>query len=240
MLGGTPRQTAVAQGAGQEEPTVKRTAESIIFALAFVCLSSAVTTVQCISPGYPLLTVSTAYYSAPSAVIAVYLQSPDFTLREFKYRVLYNKSEVKRIPLTDYDFRAAFTDELLSALSEDKRIVWRKQSTNEVIDVPALWDRKVSPPQLEADNLLLVNIQEYGAFTASLAQDKFYLMARFKLVQRATGKKLWEKKMFEKMDLNGNVAELQADNQKGLKVGINKVLEKLCGKLASEIRQANI
>jgi hypothetical protein len=170
----------------------------------------------------------------------VYLQSPDFTLREFKYRVLYNKSEVKRIPLADYDFKAAFTEELLTALSEDKRIVWRKQSANEVIDVPALWDRKVSPPQLEADTLLLVNIQEYGAFTASLAQDKFYMMARFKLVERATGKKLWEKKLFEKIDLDGNVAELQADNQKGLKIGINKVLEKLCGKLAAEIRNARI
>jgi hypothetical protein len=218
---------------------VKRTAVSFILALVFTCSHCLVPSVQCIGNGNSPLISSTAY-SASSAVIAVYLQSPDFTLREFKYRVLYNKSEVKRIPLADYDFKAAFTDELLTALSEDKRIVWRKQSANEVIDVPALWDRKVSPPQLEADTLLLVNIQEYGAFTASLAQDKFYMMARFKLVERATGKKLWEKKLFEKIDLDGNVAELQADNQKGLKVGINKVLEKLCGKLAAEIRNARI
>ena len=60
------------------------------------------------------------------------------------------------------------------------------------------------------------------------------------LVDRATGKKLWEKKLYERIDLTGQVAELQADNQKGLKEGINKVLEKLCGKLAAELRAAKV
>ncbi len=175
-----------------------------------------------------------------SVILAVQLDSPDFTLREFKYRVFYNKSEIKKIPLTDYDFKAAFTDELLTALSEDKRMSYRKQSSDEVVDVIATWDRKVNPPAVNADRILLAHIQEYGAFTASLAADKFYMTARFRLINRATGKKLWEKKLFEKIDLNGNVAELQANNQKGLKEGINKVLEKLCGKLAAEIRGANM
>jgi hypothetical protein len=220
----------------KEDTTVRRIVARSFLAGLVVSLGLAIPSAQ----GTVEPADAAAYSAAPSAVIAVHLQSPDFTLREFKYRVFYNKSEVKRIPLSDYDFKAAFIDELVSALSEDKRLAWRRQSTNEVIDVPALWDRKVAPPQLEADILLLVNIQEYGAFTASLGQDKFYLMARFKLVQRTTGKKLWEKKLFERIDLDGNVAELQADNQKGLKVGINKVLEKLCSKLAAEIRGAKI
>src|SRR5436853_6501313 len=175
-----------------------------------------------------------------SVVVAVQLDSPDFTLMEFKYRVFYNKSEVKHIPLTDYDFKAAFTDELLTALTEDKRMTWRKSDSTEVIDVPALWDRKVQPPKIEADRILLVQIQGYGALTASLDADIFFLQARFRLVERASNKKLWEKKLFERIDLNGKITELQADNQKGLKEGINKVLEKLCAKIAAEIRSANM
>jgi len=46
--------------------------------------------------------------------------------------------------------------------------------------------------------------------------------------------------MFERIDLNGKITELQADNQKGLKEGINKVLEKLCAKIANEIRGAGL
>ncbi|MGH9834424.1 MAG: hypothetical protein ACREBD_16840 [Blastocatellia bacterium] len=178
--------------------------------------------------------------SAPNAVVAVYLQTPDFTVREMKYRVFYNKGEVKRVPLTGYDFKAAFTDELMNALAEEKRMAWRQQSASEVIDVVGLLDGKVSPPKLEADRLLLVNIGEYGAFLADLAADKFYIMARFKLVERATGKKIWEKKLFERIDLEGKIADMQADNQKGLKEGINKVLEKVCAKIVAEMQKAKI
>src|SRR5262245_23052567 len=164
--------------------------------------------------------------AAARTVVAVYLQSPDFTVRELKYRVFYNKGEVKRVPLNDYDFKASFTDELMNALTEDKRMEWRTPASNEVIDVMGLWDRKVSPPQVDADRLLLVNIQEYGAFLASLAADKFYILAKFKLVDRTNGKKLWDKKLYERIDLDGKISDMQAENQKGLKQGINKVLEK--------------
>lgn len=181
-----------------------------------------------------------AWPSAPNAVVAVHLQSPDFTVRELKYRVFYNKGEVKRIPLTGYDFKAAFTDELMNALAAEKRLAWRQPAANETIDVVGLLAGKVSPPQLEADRLLLVNITEYGAWLADLAADKFYLMAQFKLVERANGKKLWEKKLFERIDLTGKVADMQADNQKGLKEGINKVLEQVCAKLVAEMQKAKI
>jgi hypothetical protein len=178
--------------------------------------------------------------AAAKTVVAVHLQSPDFTVRELKYRVFYNKGEVKKVPLTDYDFKAAFTDELMNALAEDKRMEWRLQSSGENIDVVGLIEKKVAPPQLEADRLLLVAIQEYGAFLASLASDKFYIAAKFKLVDRATGKKIWEKKIYERMDLDGKISDMQADNQKGLKEGINKVLEKVCSKIVTEIRSAKL
>lgn len=187
-----------------------------------------------------ILTSAAATPFAPTAVVSVYLQAPDFTVRELKYRVFYNKGEVKRIPLTDYDFKAAFTDELLTALAEDSRLQWRQQSREETVDVVGLWDGKVAPPQIAADRLLLVNIQEYGAFLASLAADKFYLAARFKLLDRATGRKLWEKKIYERIDLDGKIADMQAENQKGLKEGINNVLEKVCAKIVADLRKAKI
>src|SRR5262245_42372134 len=60
----------------------------------------------------------------PNTVVAVHLQSPDFTVRELKYRVFYNKGEVKHIPMAGYDFKTAFTDELMNALAEEKRMAW--------------------------------------------------------------------------------------------------------------------
>ncbi|MCI0490936.1 MAG: hypothetical protein L0229_30460 [Blastocatellia bacterium] len=218
---------------------MKKIVASLFLMLAFVVANSAAPT-----PGKTIDRDSTAkgpaLPAAPSAVVAVYLQSPDFTVRELKYRVFYNKGEVKRIPLTDYDFKAAFTDELMNALAEEKRLEWREQSADETIDVVGLYNRKVSMPQIQADRLLLVNIQEYGAFLASLAADKFYIMARFKLIDRASGKKLWEKKLYERIDLDGKIADMQADNQKGLKEGINKVLEKVCAKIVAEMRKSKL
>jgi hypothetical protein len=184
--------------------------------------------------------VESAASAGPNTVVAVHLQSSDFTVRELKYRVFYNKGEVKRIPMAGYDFKAAFTDELMNALAEEKRMAWRQHTGNETIDVVGLIDRKVSPPQMEADRLLLVNIQEYGAFLASLAADKFYIAARFKLIERTTGKKIWEKRLYERIDLDGKIADMQADNQKGLKEGINKVLEKVCAKVVSEMSKSNL
>lgn len=173
------------------------------------------------------------------AVVAVQLDSPDFVVREFKNKVLYAQTEVKHIPVGTYDFRSAFIDELLAALSEDKGISWRQSSAEDEIDVPAVWNNKVKLPPLEADRILLVDIKEYGAYLSNtIWHDTFHMNARFRLVDRATGKKLWQKELNERIRLEGKIAELQADNQKGLKEGINKVLEKLCAKLAADIRQA--
>ena len=46
--------------------------------------------------------------------------------------------------------------------------------------------------------------------------------------------------MYERADFDGKLKEMEADNQKGLKVGINKVLEKVCRKVAADMRQANL
>lgn len=176
---------------------------------------------------------------APSSVVAVQLQSPDFTVMEMKYRVFFNKGEIKKIPLVDYDFKAAFTDELMNALAEDARLKWRLPTDKETMDVFAVLKKKAPLPPLEADRVFLVGVQDFGALLADLAADKFYIRAQFKLIDRASGKKLWEKTIFERADFDGKLKDMQADNQKGLKVGINKVLEKVTRKLVTEMRQAN-
>lgn len=178
--------------------------------------------------------------SAPRVVVAVNLEADAFTVRELKYRVFFNKSEMKRIPLNDYDFKAAFSDELLNAFTTDGRMKWRLSSASENIDVPLVIKKKVPPPNLDADRILLVNIREYGAFLADLAKDKFYIFGQMKLIDRTTGKKLWDYNVNERIDLDGKISEMQADNQKGLKEGINKVLEKVCRKVAEDLQREKI
>lgn len=175
----------------------------------------------------------------PQTAVAVQLQSPDFSVIEMKYRVFFNKTEVKKIPLIDYDFKAALTDELMNALAEDTRMKWLPLA-NETLDVFAVQKKKAPLPPLEADRVLLVGVEDFGALLADLAADKFYMRAKFKLIDRATGKKLWEKSVFEREDFDGKLKDMQAENQKGLKIGINKVLEKVTRKVVADMRQARI
>lgn len=176
----------------------------------------------------------------PVTVVVLGVKSPDLTIMEMRYRVFYNRTEVKKIPLLDYDFKAALADELLNALAEDTRMQWRAQSGNEAIDVFAVQKKKAQLPPLEADRVLLVGVEDFGAYLADLAADKFYLNVKFKLIDRATGKKLWEKKLSVTEDLDGKLKDLQADNQKALKVGINKVLERVTRKMVADLRLARI
>jgi len=176
----------------------------------------------------------------PVAVVAVGVRSPDLTVLEQKYRVFYLKREVKKIPLLDYDFKAALADELLNALAEDTRMKWRPLSGAEVIDVFAVQKKKAPLPPLEADRVLLVGVEDFGAALVDLAPDSFYLEVKFKLIDRASGKKLWEKKLLVAEALDGKLKDLQAENQKGLKTGINKVLERVTRKMVAALLLARI
>ena len=175
----------------------------------------------------------------PKVLVVVQLRDPDFTVLEMKYRVFYNKGETKKIPLTDYDFKVAFTDELLNALAEDRRAEWIEATGQEGIDVVKVWSKKATVPAgVAADRLLLVDIVQYGALVADLAADSFTLHIRMRMTEKTGRQKLWEKGWYERNDLPGKVAELQADNQKGLKEGINKLMEEICQKIRLEIKKA--
>ncbi len=187
-----------------------------------------------------LTAFGTAVAQQPVTVVAVGLKSTEFTVLELKYRVFFNKAEAKKVSFLDYDFKAALSDELLNALAEDTRMKWRLPLETEVMDVPALQKKKAQLPPLEADRVLLVVVEDFGAFLPALAADKFYLDAKFKLLDRATGKKLWEKKLYVTEDLDGKLKDLLADNQKELKTGVNKVLEKVTRKMVAALRQARM
>jgi hypothetical protein len=221
---------------------MKRVAESflIVVALLSSILPLATSARTTIGKGAPLLAASERAQSAPRTVVAVNIAYNAFTVRELKYRVFFNKAEMKQIPLNDYDFKAAFADELLNALSTDGRMTWRLQSATENIDVPLVIKKKAPPPALDAERILLVNIKEYGAFLSDLAKDKFYIYGQVKLIDRATGKKLWDYNVNERIDLDGKIKEMQADNQKGLKEGINRVLETVCKKVAMDLQTARL
>jgi hypothetical protein len=185
-------------------------------------------------------TFDLAAAQSPVTVVAVAVKSPDLTVKEMKYRVFFNRTEVKKIPLLDYDFKSALGDELLSALAEDTRMEWRPLAETEAIDVFAVQQKKAQLPALEADRVLLVGVEDFGALLFDLAADKFYLEAKFKLIERATGKKLWEKKLLVTEGLDGKLKDLQADNQKALKIGVNKVLERITRKMVADLRLARI
>ena len=177
--------------------------------------------------------------AAAKVVVAVHLRAPEFEVMEAKYRVFYVTGEKKTIPLQGYDFKAALLDELLSVLAEDKRMEWRPAAASEAVDVVALYDGKALPPGwADVDRILLVDVFEYGV-QVKPGQDQFFIICRMKLIARASGKQLWqEKRLFERIDLTGKLEELQVDNQKGLKEGMNRVLEKVCSKVAGELLRA--
>lgn len=175
----------------------------------------------------------------PKVLVVVQLRDPDFTVLEMKYRVFYNKGETKKIPLTDYDFKVAFTDEMLNALADDHRAEWVEATGQEGIDVVKVLDKKAAVPAgVAADRLLLVDIIQYGALVADLAADKFTLYLHMRMTDKTGRQKIWDKKWYERIDLPGKVADLQADNQKGLKEGVNKLVEDICKKIQLEIKKA--
>lgn len=176
----------------------------------------------------------------PKTLVAVHLREPDFAIWELKYRVFYNKVETKHLPIADYDFKTAFTDELLNALEGDKRTEWVMATGEEKMDLIAVYDKKTSPPaSLSTDRILLVDVYQYGAQVSNLAADKFYLIARLKIVDKSGRRKFWEKKFFERIPLPGKIADLQADNQKALREGINTLIGQIAGKVFMEIRKAS-
>jgi hypothetical protein len=176
-----------------------------------------------------------------NTLVSTHLQSPDFRVRDTKYRVFYLKQEQKTIPLQDYDFAAALTDELVNVLAEDKRSTWRAPGPEETLSLASYFDakRKGALQSVKADRLLLVDVEEYGASVSQLGKDKFYIIAHVRLLDASTGREIWGKgHMSERIDLPGKLNDLQADSQRGLKEGMNRALEEFSRQVKDKISGA--
>jgi len=180
-----------------------------------------------------------AQSAAPTAMIAVNMQTTDLLVTDMKYRVLFNKREQKAIPLTDFDFAANLQDELHSTLANDKRFQWRPAKAAEKdalapLFAPATMKAKSLPaPAVEADRVLLVS-PSYVAFIHAMR--KFIQVGvALRLVDRRTGRVLWKKTLSERTGLPDTLEDMQADNQKVLKETLNKVMDQITPKVRAYV-----
>ena len=191
----------------------------------------------------PLLaqTKAPASPSVPQVAVVINLRSSELTVIDAKYRVFYNKFEKKTLPIQGYDLRSAIQDEVMTRLAEDKRFQWRMASDDDQLDPVKLADEKhrtaemVSTPK--ADRVLLVDVWGFGAWVTALAADRMDAGFDFVMLDRATGRKLWKHRIVERIKFSGDLQKLQADNQKELKEGVNKLIENVCQKMKTKIAQ---
>jgi hypothetical protein len=170
--------------------------------------------------------------SPPQVAVVFNLQSNDLTVIDAKYRVFYNKFEKKTLPIQGYDLRGAIQDEFMTTLAADTRYKWRVANADDKLDGAALADEKRRTPDMvssaKADRVLVVDVAGFGAWITGLAKDRMEILAYVTMLDRATGRKLWKEKIFEKVGFSGDLQKLQAEEQKEMKQGINSLIEKAC------------
>ncbi|HZQ90458.1 MAG TPA: hypothetical protein VFA60_01550 [Terriglobales bacterium] len=170
--------------------------------------------------------------SQPQVAVVFNLQSNDLTVIDAKYRVFYNKFEKKTLPIQGYDLRGAIQDEFMTMLAADTRYKWRPAEAEDKLDAARLADEKHRTPEMvssaKADRVLVVDVVGFGAWVTGLAKDRMEVLAYVTMLDRATGRKLWKEKIFEKVGFSGDLQKLQAEDQKEMKQGINSLIEKAC------------
>lgn len=189
--------------------------------------------------------------SAPSAapsttqvVVVVNMRTKDLAVVDHKYRVFFNKYELKYIPVQDYDLPTAVKEEVLNALSEDGRAHWRAATAEETVDPAVLADDKKRTPEamaaVKADRVLVVDVFSFQVFISGLARDRIGIYTQLWLLEPSTGRKLWKKRLHDDIDLPAKLDELQADNQKKLKEALNKILEEYGRKLRAKVGEEKL
>lgn len=177
--------------------------------------------------------------AVPEVAVVLNLRSNDLTVIDHKYRVFYNKFEKKTLPIQGYDLRSAITDEVMLRLAEDKRYKWRLATAEENLDAAQLADDKLRTPAgtagAKADRVLVVDVWGFGAWVSGLAADRMDAGFDFIMLDRASARKLWRQRVIERTKFSGDLAKLQADNQKELKEGVNKLIEQVCQKMKTKI-----
>jgi len=180
----------------------------------------------------------------PQVLVAVLVPNNALVVTDIKFRVFYNKSEVKHIPLQDYDLDANLTDELLVALSEDKRAAWRAATPEEEEAFAPYFQPKVKteqvrlPESIGGDRLLLVQAGCDGFLHST--QKWVRVSATARLVDRASGRTLWKKSVGKRSGLPAPLEELQLENQKALKELLNKLMEQMVAELKAEAAKKKV
>jgi len=181
--------------------------------------------------------------AGPDVAVTVWMPTTDFTVQEIKYRVMYNQFQTKVIPMPDYDFAGNLKAELLDRFSKDTRARWRAATADEdkafAAYFPAVKPEQVTlPDTITCDRVLLINAA-YGAVT-HVSGDRYLLSVLLRMVDRKTGRKRWEKSFTEREGMNGKLDALQAENQKGLKEGLNRVMDVLTPKISSHVAKQTL
>jgi hypothetical protein len=154
----------------------------------------------------------------------------------------------KKIELSDFDFRASFTDELLNSINQKKVYSAHLTSDAEGIEFESLWGGRSHPPEkLDADFVMLVRVEQFAVWTkvGFGANDRFFLQGEGRVYNRA-GKKIWSWKTKPPVDeINHSITggfyvkstakteQLFEDNQKVAKDGVNRIIEKWCQQVAT-------
>lgn len=191
---------------------------------------------------YPAAAQQTPAPSTPQVVVVFHLRSTDLTVIDHKYRVFFNKYEKKTIPIDNYDLRSAIEDEFMSALAADKRMQWRLATADDKLDPAALAEEKTRTAAMlasaQGDRVLIVDVQGFGGLISGLASDRLEVGLVATLLDRASGRKIWKHKVYEKIPFSGDLQKLQAENQKEMKEGINALIEKSAAKLTEKVTQS--
>ncbi len=190
----------------------------------------------------PLVAQTKPETVAPQVVVVFNLASTDLSVIDHKYRVFYNQYERKNLPIEGYDLLGAIQDEVMNRLAEDRRFEWRKATDADKLDPAQISDEKRRTPQMlasvEANRVLVVDVDGFGAFITGLAKDRLEVTAEVTMLDRSTGRKLWKTKIWEKIPFSGDLQTLQADNQKEMKAGINTLIEKASQKLKTKVAES--
>lgn len=151
------------------------------------------------------------------------------------------------IPMIDYDFTQAFTQELMSRLAADKRAQYRLAAPDDAVPtlppavgkslLPGKVYKQSVPAGLDAVRILRVDIESVGSQSALGAN--FYSITGTMVMLNRAGKVVWSQRDHVgnaiTVRVSGSIEEHQADGQRAMKENIDKIIERYCSRKADKL-----
>jgi hypothetical protein len=184
-----------------------------------------------------------------TVIVVVNVQEKDFVSR---VGVLLRK---RNIPMLDFDFKAAFTQELMSRLAGDKHMQYRLAKPEDGIpnlpppqpgtfSLPLKLYKEAAAAKPDAGMVLRVDIEAVGAITG--LGTSYYTLTGAMVMVSGKGKVLWSQGDYIgptgfapdwQIKVDGSVDAHQADNQKLMKENIDKIIEKYCASKVGKLQK---